>query len=192
MKRPHSTFVVEVRKQRRPTNGNGKSWLTEPRFADSIAEAAPASEPLARLETPPSPPAASGPETTPARPTGRILPSLIDLAPTDLSAEDAAPSRRGRGRLGGASKARKATRQARREAELANVPAAVEDEVALDATAAAARASAALEASATTPAGEDAEATRADRHRRVMERYVFGPAQKSGQRWKRRLLERRQ
>ena len=189
MKRPHPPFVVEVRKQRRSTNGNAKSWLTESRFAGAITETAAAFDPLARFEAPPAPPVEAPAETAPARPTGRILPSLIDLAPTDLAAEEAAPPRRGR--RGAASATRKAKRETRREAEPANAPAAEESEAALDAVAAAARASAALEARAATSAGQGDEPTRPDRHRRVLERYVFGGARKPGQRWKRRLLETR-
>jgi hypothetical protein len=189
MKRPHPPFVVEVRKQRRSTNGNGKSWLTESRFAGAITETAGASDPLARFEAPPAPPAETPAETAPARPTGRILPSLIDLAPTGLAAEEAEPPRRGR--RGAASAKRKAKRETPRETEPTNAPAAEHSEVALDAVAAAARASAALEIGAATSAGQGDEPRRPDRHRRVMERYVFGGVRKPGQRWKLRLLEAR-
>jgi hypothetical protein len=88
MKRPPPHFVVEVRRQRRSTNGHPKSWLDDPRFAAAAAEAvAAAAEAVAgplvlelepKLEAKPA-----APPPAPLRPSGRILPSLAEIEPVE-------------------------------------------------------------------------------------------------------------
>ena len=71
MKRPPPSFVVEVRRQRRPAGEPVRSWFEEP----EPVEAAPSIQAVFA-----EPPPASV-ESAPARPVGRILPSLIEPPP---------------------------------------------------------------------------------------------------------------
>ncbi len=91
MKRPPHNFVVEVRRQRRSTNADGKGWLAEP--APGLTERHPGAAALFEPERKASP----APAPAPARPQGRILPSLVDVEPSAPDVEEAAaPSRRRR------------------------------------------------------------------------------------------------
>ena len=91
MKRPPHTFVVEVRRQRRSANSNGKAWLTEPALAGALAGSGRHAGAAALFEAEPKAPLAEAP---PARPQGRILPSLADVEPIASRFEEAAASPR--------------------------------------------------------------------------------------------------
>jgi len=81
MKRPPRSFVVEVRRQRRPPSEPASSWAEEALKANGVTleEAKPAAAP--------APVPAASP---PAKPTGRILPSLIEAQSVPSSAAPAA------------------------------------------------------------------------------------------------------
>jgi hypothetical protein len=82
MKRPPPHFVVEVRRQRRSTNGHTKSWLEDPRFAAAAAEAVAATADAAPLVLELEPKLEARP-APPLRPSGRILPSLAEIEPLE-------------------------------------------------------------------------------------------------------------
>jgi hypothetical protein len=178
MKRPPPTFIVEVRKQRRSTSENGKSPLAGPGFA---RPAPPPQAAPAVVGAPPAPP--SDAAATPPRPTGRILPSLVDLAPAPSAA--AATPRRKRESLA-------ATRKPRKTPQTRATPEADRGGAPPRGPAAEAIAEALAGAPPPTAAVEGVAATRPSRHRRVMERYVFGADREPGARWKRRLLAARE
>jgi hypothetical protein len=204
MKRPPHHFVVEVRRQRRSTNGSGKSWLENPRFSAAVAsETAAAVVPEAKpAETPPAS----------IRPQGRILPNLAEIVPV-AAPETAEPAPRRRRRVEPDSEpvarpspsrtlvradvmaqpAPRAARKAPKNAAEPHQPPPREAE-AIE-TLANALAAQALSKARPEPCGESsqsdvAEARRA-RHRRILERYVHGAALKPGERWKRRAKERK-
>lgn len=203
MKRPPHHFVVEVRRQRRSTNGSSKSWLEEPRFAAAVASE-PAPGPIVFDAKPPP--------VIPARPQGRILPSLTEAAPI-VAIEPAEPLRRGRPRtkidseLGALPQRRRAAVRADLAApveapvarEEVKIPAAPQEPPRRDAPTvrALAKALAARALSQERPEPRD-ELPQADqtearqaRHRRILERYVHRAALKPGERWKRRAQKGR-
>jgi len=164
MKRPSRSFVVEVRRQRRPPGEPTPSWteeLQKPHSNGAARDFGPAPNPFAE------PPAA----TAPARPTGRILPSLIEAAAPVPEPVPAKPPR-----VAKAAKPVKPRAQPRRSRAPAPQPVRVEPPLA------AAAPPPVAELSAET-VGQDHSA----RHRRILARYVFGDASKPGQRWKRRM-----
>ncbi len=214
MKRPTPTFVVEVRRQRRSANSNGKAWLAEPAQAGALAgsERHPGAAALFEAERKASSPA----KAPPSRPQGRILPSLADVEPTAPRFEEAeAPQRRKRESLGATRKLKSETKTepGRELAPPVRSPDAPMREVravrALKArsqtakskskvtkaepvvTPLAARTVAAAQPAAIPEAPPDEAAVeragaRLARHRRILERYVLGSAPKPGERWKRR------
>jgi len=83
MKRPPRSFVVEVRRQRRPPGEPAPSWSEEPKkFGANGA---------ARDADPPPQPVAAAPAAS-ARPIGRILPSLIEAVPATAPAAITRPA----------------------------------------------------------------------------------------------------
>jgi hypothetical protein len=164
MKRPSRSFVVEVRKQRRPPGEPALSWTEELQK--------PQSNGAARAAEPAAPPLVEAAVVAPARPAGRILPSLIEPtapAPTPTAAK---PPKL-------AKPAKAAKPQAKRRPTHASAPPPVRI-VEPPKTVAAQPQIAEL---AATTVDKDGSA----RHRRILARYVFGDASKPGQRWKRRL-----
>jgi hypothetical protein len=163
MKRPSRSFVVEVRRQRRPPGEPAPSWteeLQKPQPNVAAREAEPPSRPVAEAAS------------APARPTGRILPSLIEAPPPVAPPTAAKPPKP-------AKPAKPAkTRTLRRRA---HAPAPPPVRVAEPPPAVAAPPPVA-DRTAETP-----DQDRSARHRRVLARYVFGDASKPGERWKRRL-----
>ncbi|MGA2494601.1 MAG: hypothetical protein ABSF67_16915 [Roseiarcus sp.] len=164
MKRPSRSFVVEVRRQRRPPGEPTPSWTEElqrPQSNGAVRAAEPPPRPV--VET----------AAAPARPTGRILPSLIEAA-TPVAAPMAAakPPKPAK-----PAKAAKPRAQRRRPQAPAAQPVRVAEPP--------------LAVAAPPPvvelAAETADQDRSARHRRILARYVFGDASKPGQRWKRRL-----
>jgi hypothetical protein len=154
MKRPPRSFVVEVRRQRRPPGEPAPSWAEEP--------SKPVAKRAAREVGPPPQPAAAA-ATVSARPTGRILPSLIEAVPA-AAPTPAKPKAPAKPRV-----------QRRRPSAPAPVrvaepppPAPAPQPVA-------------------EPTAKAAGPDRAARHRRILARYVFTGAPKAGDRWKRRL-----
>jgi hypothetical protein len=158
MKRPSRSFVVEVRRQRRPPGEPAPSWAEE--LQKPVANGA------ARAAAPPPRPAAEiATATAPVRPTGRILPSLIEAVPV------AAPT--------AAKPPKPAKPRAKRQRPRAPAPQPVR--VAEPPPVVAAPQPAA------EPAAQAVDPGRAARHRRILARYVFGDVVKPGERWKRRL-----
>jgi hypothetical protein len=162
MKRPSRSFVVEVRRQRRPPGEPTPSWVEELQK--------PEPGPAAREPEPPPRPAAAI-AAPPPRPAGRILPSLIEAAAPVEAATAAKPPKRAK-----PVKSPKPRAQRRRpEAtapqllRVAEPPAVVAPPPVAERTT------------------EAADQDRSARHRRILARYVFGDASKPGQRWKRRL-----
>jgi hypothetical protein len=158
MKRPPRSFVVEVRRQRRPPGEPAPSWTEEAQ--KSVANGA-----AREVEPPLRPAVATAAAAAPARPTGRILPSLIEAAPaaTPKAAKPPKPAKpRAQRRRPGA-----AAPQPVRAAEPPPVVAAPQP--------------------VAEPAAETVDQGRAARHRRILARYVFGDALKPGERWKRRI-----
>ena len=94
MKRPPPTFIVEVRRQRRSSNAGAKTWLAAPPLAYPAPVPGRPSGAAALFEAEAKAPLA--PEAPPARPQGRILPSLADLEPIAPRFEEAAASPRRR------------------------------------------------------------------------------------------------
>jgi len=208
MKRPPHNFVVEVRRQRRSTSANGKGWLAAPALALSERHAGAAA--LFEAERKPAPAAAP----PPARPQGRILPSLVDIEPSAPALEEAsAPPRRKRENPAAAAKPKT---RAKKEASRKLAPPRVFQEPAvgwrgLDETVAAAGAKPARKIAKAEPFAarasepeavaapeatlEKAPAERAGerqaRHRRILDRYVLGAELKPGERWKKRLHKAR-
>jgi hypothetical protein len=147
MKRPSRSFVVEVRRQRRPPGEPVSSWVEELQKPEPTAAAR-------EVEPPPRPAAVAAP----ARPTGRILPSLIEApapAPPQPAAKPPKPAK---------------PRVQRRRARAPEPPPVV-----------------AAPPPVATRAAEAVDQDRTARHRRFLARYVFGDASKPGQRWKRRF-----
>jgi hypothetical protein len=159
MKRPPRSFVVEVRRQRRPPGEPALSWAEE-----SLKSGA--NETAREPEPPPAPAAETVTATAPApaRRTGRILPSLIEAVPEAAPAAEAKPKAPARP---------KAQRRPRKPApapvRVVEPPPAV-----------------APPQPVAEPAAEGAQPDRAARHRRILARYVFGDSLKPGERWKRR------
>jgi hypothetical protein len=166
MKRPSRSFVVEVRRQRRPPGEPAPSWTEELQKPQSNGAARAAGPPPQSVfETPAAAPA--------ARPTGRILPSLIEAAAPDAPPPTAAKPPKS------AKPAKPAKSRALRRRPPAPAPLPV-------------RVAEPPLAVAPPPpvaerTAETAEQDRSARHRRILARYVFGDASKPGQRWKRRL-----
>jgi hypothetical protein len=168
MKRPPPSFVVEVRRQRRPAGEPVRSWFEEPQPAEAAA-----SVHAVFAEPPPAPR-----ETAPARPAGRILPSLIAPAPAIEDAPLVKP-RKARASVEKAPEAKTRapkTRAPRRVAPAPHVP----TPYAPPAT------PRAIIQTPTRAASEPGKSSRAERHSRILTRYVFGEP-KPGESWKRRL-----
>ena len=158
MKRPSRSFVVEVRRQRRPPGEPAPSWAEELQKPGANAAAR-------DTQPPPRPAAQTAVATTPARPTGRILPSLIEAAPAEAppAAKPPNPAKTRAPR-------RRAPAPAPQPVRVAEPPPVV-----------------AAPQPVAEPAAQSADPKRAARHRRILARYVFGEASKPGERWKRRL-----
>ncbi len=163
MKRPSRSFVVEVRRQRRPPGEPPASWVEElqkPQTNGAARSAEPPPRPV--VET----------AAAPARPTGRILPSLIEAATPAAPPPAAKPPKP-------AKPAKPAKPRAQRSRPHAPAPQPVRV------------AEPPLAVAAPPPVAERAAETvdqdRSARHRRILARYVFGDATKPGERWKRRL-----
>ena len=164
MKRPSRSFVVEVRRQRRPPGEPTPSWteeLQKPQSNGADRDAGPPARPVFETAA-----------VAPARPTGRILPSLIEAA-TPV----AAPTAERPPKPAKSAKPAKPRAQQRRPHAPAPQPVRVAEPP--------------LAVAAPPPVAETAAETtdqdRSARHRRILARYVFGDASKPGQRWKRRL-----
>jgi hypothetical protein len=155
MKRPPRSFVVEVRRQRRPPGEPAPSWSEE--LKTSLANGA-----ARDAEPPPQPAAATAPASV--RPTGRILPSLIEAVPAAAPAAAARPAP-----VKPRAKRRRPQAPAPAPVRVLEPPPVVV---------------APQPAAEPTPEGVDGR--RAARHRRILARYVFGDALKPGERWKRR------
>ena len=159
MKRPSRSFVVEVRRQRRPPGEPALSW-TEELQKPRTKSAARSPEP------PPRPAVETMTVAAPARPTGRILPSLIEAAPAAAPTKAAKPP-----------KIVTPKPQRRRAPAPAPTPVlVVEPPPAVVAPPPAAE-----------PTAQAVDPARTARHRRILARYVFGDALKPGERWKRRI-----
>ncbi len=158
MKRPPRSFVVEVRRQRRPPSEPAPSWVEE-------AQKSGANGAAHDVEPPPRPAAAITTATTPARPTGRILPSLIEAVPA-ATPKEAKPPKPAKPR----AQRRRPRAPAPQPVRVAEPPPAVS-----------------APQPVAEPAAETVDQGRAARHRRILARYVFGDAVKPGERWKRRL-----
>jgi hypothetical protein len=158
MKRPPRSFVVEVRRQRRPPGEPAPSWIEEAQKsgANGVAREA---------EPPPRPAAETATPTAPARPTGRILPSLIEAVPAAApkAAKPPAPAKP-------RAQRRRARAPAPQPVRVAEPPPVI-----------------AAPQPVAEPAAETVDQGRAARHRRILARYVFGDALKPGERWKRRV-----
>jgi hypothetical protein len=155
MKRPPRSFVVEVRRQRRPPGEPAPSWSEEPKKSEVKGAARDA-------EPPPQPAVAA--TIASVRPTGRILPSLIEAAPPTAPAAAKRP----------APIKPRVQRRHPRVPTPAPVHVAEPPPVVVAPQAAA------------EPAAQAVDPGRAARHRRILARYVFGDALKPGERWKRR------
>jgi hypothetical protein len=165
MKRPSRSFVVEVRKQRRPPGEPTLSWAEELQKPQSNA--------ATRAAEPPAAPVAETAVVAPARPVGRILPSLIEPAPPPAPAPIAAKPPK----LAKPAKAAKPrTKRRPADASLLQPIRFVEPPKVVLAPPQIAK-----------PAAKTADKDESARHRRILARYVFGDASKPGQRWKRRL-----
>ena len=164
MKRPSRSFIVEVRKQRRPPGEPTLSWTEELQK--------PHSNGAARAAGPPPQPVFETPAAAPARPTGRILPSLIEAATPVAAPTAAKPPKPAK-----PAKPAKSRVQRRRPHAPEPLPVRVAEPP--------------LAVAAPPPVAErtaeTVEQDRSARHRRILARYVFGDASKPGQRWKRRL-----
>ncbi len=159
MKRPPRSFVVEVRRQRRPPGEPAPSWAEE-------AQKSGANGAARDVEPPPRPAAETTTATTPARPTGRILPSLIEAVPaaTPKAAKPPKPAKP-------KAKRRRPRAPAPQPVRVAEPPPAIP-----------------APQPVAEPAAETVNSDRAaTRHRRILARYVFGDALKPGERWKRRF-----
>ncbi|HEY1944191.1 MAG TPA: hypothetical protein VGH40_18920 [Roseiarcus sp.] len=217
MKRPPPHFVVEVRRQRRSTNGQAKSWLDDPRFAAAAAEAIAAPLVLElepKLETKPA-----APPPPPVRPAGRILPSLAQIEPVE-TIELAEPARRRQRKLEPAPPpvklealrpdpepepvalvaaprqkipARRRPATVEKAPEVAPQPAPPREGAIIRALADALAARAVSE-KRPDPVAEASQVERREarqaRHRRILDRYVRGVEPKPGKRWKSRLNKR--
>jgi len=169
MKRPSRSFVVEVRRQRRPPGEPAPSWTEELQRPQSNGAAGGAE--------PPSWPVAEAAAAAPARPTGRILPSLIETmtpAAAPVATKPPKPAKPTK-----PAKPAKPRVKRRRPQAPASQPVRVVAEPPPPI--------AAPPPVAERAAGSADPADRAARHRRILARYVFGKASKPGERWKRRL-----
>jgi len=170
MKRPSRSFVVEVRRQRRPPGEPALSWTEELQR--------PQSNGAARDPEPPPRRVAETAAAAPARPTGRILPSLIE-APTPTEAPAAAKPPKPAKPAKAVKPAKAAKPRVQRRPSRAPAPQpvrAVEPPPVIAAPPAVAE-----------RATDNVDPGRAARHRRFLARYVFGETSKPGERWKRRL-----
>ena len=156
MKRPPRSFVVEVRRQRRPPGEPAPSWSEEPKRS-GVKGAARDAEP------PPQPAVAA--TTASVRPTGRILPSLIEAVPATVPAATKRPAALAKPRV----QRRRPRVPAPAPVHIAEPPPVV-----------------VAPQPAAEPAAQSVDLNRAARHRRILARYVFGDALKPGERWKRR------
>jgi hypothetical protein len=167
MKRPPHSFVVEVRKQRRPPGEPAKSWFEEP------PPAAPTPASLAAFAEP----AAAPIDTAPARPAGRILPSLVEPPPaSDVSAPPAVKPRKAKAaekKLPAYKKLPGYKKRLAKMQEPPRAPAPPPVHVAPQL--------------ASAVASDSRQPSRAERHSRILKRYVYGGEPKAGERWKRRL-----
>ncbi len=93
MKRPPPTFIVEVRRQRRSTHADAKTWAAPPLAYPASGPGLPSGAAALFEAEAKAPPA---PEAPPSRPQGRILPSLSDLEPIAPRFEEGAASPRRR------------------------------------------------------------------------------------------------
>ncbi|MGA2486295.1 MAG: hypothetical protein ABSF49_09910 [Roseiarcus sp.] len=169
MKRPSRSFVVEVRRQRRPPGEPAPSWTEE------LQKPQPKPQPnVAAREAEPPPRSVAEAATLPARPTGRILPSLIEAATPAAPPTAARPPKP-------AKTAKPAKTRAQRRGAQASAPQPIRV------------AEPPLAVAAPPPVADRAAETpdqdRSARHRRILARYVFGDASKPGERWKRRLRD---
>jgi hypothetical protein len=161
MKRPSHSFVVEVRRQRRPPGEPAPSWTEE------LQKPPPN---VAAREAPPPPRPVAEPTAPPARPTGRILPSLIEAAPPAAPPPPAKPPKPAK-----PLKPAKSRIQQRRPRVAAPQPVRVPEPPLV----------VAAPPPLAEPTAEAAGQDRSARHRRILARYVFGDASKPGERWKR-------
>jgi hypothetical protein len=167
MKRPSHSFVVEVRRQRRPPGEPAPSWteeLQKPQPNVAAREAAP----------PPRPTAA----TAPARPTGRILPSLIEAPPLAAPPPAAKPPKPTK-----PVKPAKSLKSAKPRIQPPRPRVSAPQLIRVPEPPLMVAAPPPLAEPATEAVGQD----RSARHRRILARYVFGDASKPGERWKRRF-----
>ena len=169
MKRPSRSFVVEVRRQRRPPGEPAPSWTEELQRPQSNGAPSGAE--------PPAWPVAEAAAAAPARPTGRILPSLIETAAPVAAPTATKPSKSAKL----AKPAKPAKPRVKRRRPDAPAPQPVRVVVEPPPAIAAPPPMAVRAAESVDPAD------RAARHRRILARYVFGDASKPGERWKRRL-----
>ncbi len=163
MKRSPRSFVVEVRRQRRPPDETAPSWAEEALKSERRVSVDRPTRAAERMAAPTTPvPAAS----VAARPTGRILPSLIEAPPVEVVAAAAKP----------APVKTRAPRRPRRPAAPIPPPIAFVEPVAIVLT----------RPPVAELAKEPARPGGSARHRRILARYVFGGDLKPGERWKRR------
>ena len=154
MKRPPRSFVVEVRRQRRPPSEPASSWAEEALKANGVS-----------LDEP-KPAAAPAPIATaslPTKPTGRILPSLIEAQPVPSPAAPAANPAKPR-----LKRRVKRKPAAPPPARIVAPPPAVAPPI-------------------VEPPAAPASPRDEVRHRRILARYVFSGSLKPGERWRRRL-----
>jgi hypothetical protein len=159
MKRPPPSFVVEVRKQRRPPGEPAKSWFEEP------PPTAPTPASLAAFADP------APAEAAPSRPAGRILQSLVEPSPApDLGEPPVVKPRKAKA----AAAEKKLPGYKKRLAKMQEAPRAP--------------APPPIQATLQPAAAIDSrQPSRAERHARILKRYVYGGEPKAGERWKRRL-----
>jgi hypothetical protein len=159
---------VEVRRQRRAPGEPTPSWTEELQK--------PQPNVAAREVEPPRWPVVE-PATAPARPTGRILPSLIEAA-TPAAAPTAKPPKPVKSPKPAKSAKPAKPRVQRRRPRAATPQPNLAPEP---------RPVVAPPPPVAEPAAKAVDQDRSARHRRILARYVFGDASKPGERWKRRL-----
>jgi hypothetical protein len=173
MKRPPPSFVVEVRKQRRPPGESAKSWYEEP----PPTPATPAS--LAVFAEP------APAEAAPSRPAGRILQSLVEpaLAP-DLGEPSAIKPRRAKTAEAERLPAYKRPSGGKKPLDYKKMLAKIREPRHVEPPPAPPPQ---LIQAAAPVASESRQPARAERHARILKRYVHRGEPKAGERWKRRL-----
>ncbi len=174
MKRPPPSFVVEVRKQRRPPGESAKSWYEEP----PPTPATPAS--LAVFAEP------APAEAAPSRPAGRILQSLVEpaLAP-DLGEPTAIKPRRAKTADAERLPAYKRPSGGKKLFDYKKMLAKIREPRHVEPPPRE-PAPPPIQAVAATTA-ESRQPARAERHARILKRYVHRGEPKAGEGWKRRL-----